>query len=175
MARRATAAEVRNLIGNLHRARHSLPEDDGKVGSGDGNDDTLRPRPSPARRPHYQSFGQPRTTAVCDPGEGSALRAGALAGRGSRIRTCDLKYPKLPRYQAALYPDFRSRRYHATHLRTRESRAVRQRTVSRSGPSGGDDRLGRAIQKKGIEKRHHQRDPLVADRIRGRNIDPVYH
>ena len=26
-------------------------------------------------------------------------------GRGSRIRTCDLKYPKLPRYQAALYPD----------------------------------------------------------------------
>jgi hypothetical protein len=28
-----------------------------------------------------------------------------LAGRGSRIRTCDLKYPKLPRYQAALYPE----------------------------------------------------------------------
>jgi hypothetical protein len=27
-----------------------------------------------------------------------------LAGRGSRIRTCDLEYPKLPRYQAALYP-----------------------------------------------------------------------
>ncbi len=27
-----------------------------------------------------------------------------LAGRGSRIRTCDLQYPKLPRYQAALYP-----------------------------------------------------------------------
>ena len=25
-------------------------------------------------------------------------------GRGSRIRTCDLQYPKLPRYQAALYP-----------------------------------------------------------------------
>src|SRR5712692_7550319 len=25
-------------------------------------------------------------------------------GRGSRIRTCDLKYPKLPRYQAAPYP-----------------------------------------------------------------------
>src|SRR5882762_7489068 len=25
-------------------------------------------------------------------------------GRGSRIRTCDLEYPKLPRYQAALYP-----------------------------------------------------------------------
>ncbi len=28
-------------------------------------------------------------------------------GRGSRIRTGDLKYPKLPRYRAALYPDFR--------------------------------------------------------------------
>jgi hypothetical protein len=25
-------------------------------------------------------------------------------GRGSRIRTCDLKYPKLPRYQTALCP-----------------------------------------------------------------------
>ena len=28
-----------------------------------------------------------------------------LLGRGSRIRTGDLQYPKLPRYQAALYPD----------------------------------------------------------------------
>jgi hypothetical protein len=27
-----------------------------------------------------------------------------LVGRGSRIRTCDLEYPKLPRYQTALYP-----------------------------------------------------------------------
>jgi hypothetical protein len=27
-----------------------------------------------------------------------------LLGRGSRIRTCDLKFPKLPRYRAALYP-----------------------------------------------------------------------
>jgi hypothetical protein len=25
-------------------------------------------------------------------------------GRGSRIRTGDLQYPKLPRYQTALYP-----------------------------------------------------------------------
>ena len=30
----------------------------------------------------------------------------SLDGRGSRIRTCDLKYPKLPRYRAALYPVF---------------------------------------------------------------------
>jgi hypothetical protein len=29
----------------------------------------------------------------------------ALFGRGSWIRTNDLQYPKLPRYQAALYPD----------------------------------------------------------------------
>jgi hypothetical protein len=28
-----------------------------------------------------------------------------LGGRGSWIRTNDLQYPKLPRYQAALYPD----------------------------------------------------------------------
>ena len=28
-----------------------------------------------------------------------------LNGRGSWIRTNDLQYPKLPRYQAALYPD----------------------------------------------------------------------
>jgi hypothetical protein len=28
-----------------------------------------------------------------------------LVGRGSWIRTNDLQYPKLPRYQAALYPD----------------------------------------------------------------------
>ncbi len=27
-----------------------------------------------------------------------------MTGRGSRIRTCGLKYPKLPRYRAALYP-----------------------------------------------------------------------
>src|SRR5215467_5175247 len=31
-------------------------------------------------------------------------RISGLAGRGSRIRTCDLEYPKLPRYQTALYP-----------------------------------------------------------------------
>jgi hypothetical protein len=29
-------------------------------------------------------------------------------GRGSWIRTNDLQYPKLPRYQAALYPDLRN-------------------------------------------------------------------
>jgi hypothetical protein len=28
-----------------------------------------------------------------------------IFGRGSWIRTNDLQYPKLPRYQAALYPD----------------------------------------------------------------------
>src|SRR5215510_482729 len=34
----------------------------------------------------------------------SARPKKSAAGRGSRIRTCDLKYPKLPRYQAAPYP-----------------------------------------------------------------------
>jgi hypothetical protein len=37
-----------------------------------------------------------------------------LAGRGSRIRTCDLQYPKLPRYQAALYPGPASRWIHVS-------------------------------------------------------------
>jgi hypothetical protein len=32
-------------------------------------------------------------------------RIEAWSGRGSWIRTNDLQYPKLPRYQAALYPD----------------------------------------------------------------------
>src|ERR1700739_2321498 len=31
-------------------------------------------------------------------------RKAVAGGRGSRIRTCDLQYPKLPRYQAAPYP-----------------------------------------------------------------------
>jgi hypothetical protein len=29
-----------------------------------------------------------------------------FVGRGSWIRTNDLQYPKLPRYQAALYPEY---------------------------------------------------------------------
>jgi hypothetical protein len=32
-------------------------------------------------------------------------RFNEVLGRGSWIRTNDLQYPKLPRYQAALYPD----------------------------------------------------------------------
>src|SRR5271165_3914823 len=35
----------------------------------------------------------------------AAWRINGLRGRGSWIRTNDLQYPKLPRYQAALYPD----------------------------------------------------------------------
>lgn len=35
-------------------------------------------------------------------------------GRGSWIRTNDLQYPKLPRYQAALYPDLLGRPRHYT-------------------------------------------------------------
>ena len=39
-------------------------------------------------------------------------------GRGSWIRTNDLQYPKLPRYQAALYPD-----YLGNHVDTRLKRS----------------------------------------------------
>ena len=41
-----------------------------------------------------------------------------LIGRGSWIRTNDLQYPKLPRYQAALYPDAAS----ITRLNGRQQR-----------------------------------------------------
>src|SRR6516225_11551883 len=36
--------------------------------------------------------------------EKNILALNNLIGRGTRIRTADLQYPKLPRYQAALYP-----------------------------------------------------------------------
>jgi hypothetical protein len=48
--------------------------------------------------------------AACDVDLGYALRPRVqprMLGRGSRIRTCGLKYPKLPRYRAAPYPDGR--------------------------------------------------------------------
>src|SRR5262252_904232 len=38
------------------------------------------------------------------------LAAPSRPGRGGRIRTGDLEYPKLPRYQAALRPDRRGGR-----------------------------------------------------------------
>jgi hypothetical protein len=40
-----------------------------------------------------------------------------FTGRGSWIRTNDLQYPKLPRYQAALYPDVQN-----GHVDTRSGR-----------------------------------------------------
>ena len=42
----------------------------------------------------------------------------SVFGRGSWIRTNDLQYPKLPRYQAALYPD-----YLGSHVDTRLKRS----------------------------------------------------
>jgi hypothetical protein len=42
-----------------------------------------------------------------------------MIGRGSWIRTNDLQYPKLPRYQAALYPDLKEDLVD-TRLRTRQ-------------------------------------------------------
>jgi hypothetical protein len=37
-------------------------------------------------------------------GNADIAESADFIGRGSRIRTCDLEYPKLPRYQTALYP-----------------------------------------------------------------------
>jgi hypothetical protein len=52
--------------------------------------------------------------------------SGDFFGRGSWIRTNDLQYPKLPRYQAALYPDIQGNDVD-TRLKSRQqggSRAV---------------------------------------------------
>jgi hypothetical protein len=51
----------------------------------------------------------------------------ALFGRGSWIRTNDLQYPKLPRYQAALYPDILKKRCGYTLGRTPARLAVSAR------------------------------------------------
>jgi hypothetical protein len=45
-------------------------------------------------------------------------------GRGSWIRTNDLQYPKLPRYQAALYPDC-PRETTSIHAKSAASKAGR--------------------------------------------------
>jgi hypothetical protein len=48
-----------------------------------------------------------------------------IIGRGTRIRTLDLQYPKLPRYQAALYPDNPRKRRRYT-LKPRAARRGRR-------------------------------------------------
>jgi hypothetical protein len=57
---------------------------------------------APKGIPHAAS--EPRAGIVPQTVGITLRRIKALAGRGSRIRTCDLEYPKLPRYQTALYP-----------------------------------------------------------------------
>src|SRR6478752_9233358 len=47
--------------------------------------------------------GPPRISRRLD--DSFLLQVLENAGRGSWIRTNDLQYPKLPRYQAALYPE----------------------------------------------------------------------
>jgi hypothetical protein len=47
-----------------------------------------------------------------------------IIGRGSWIRTNDLQYPKLPRYQAALYPDHVGKRRRYTLRPAPSRRAV---------------------------------------------------
>ena len=50
-------------------------------------------------------------------------------GRGTRIRTADLQYPKLPRYQAALYPGF----HRIASRYTLETSAARSELARRIG------------------------------------------
>jgi hypothetical protein len=53
-----------------------------------------------------------------------------LFGRGSWIRTNDLQYPKLPRYQAALYPEYPLGNDVDTRLR-RDQQAASGRFIGR--------------------------------------------
>jgi hypothetical protein len=72
-----------------------------------------------------------------------------LAGRGSRIRTCDLKYPKLPRYQAALYPVFaRVANMSAKREQGRDLRqtSVREHGAPARGPPARKAETGKADQ-----------------------------
>ncbi|BAM89763.1 hypothetical protein S58_37710 [Bradyrhizobium oligotrophicum S58] len=53
-------------------------------------------------------------------------------GRGSWIRTNDLQYPKLPRYQAALYPDI-FKRTDVLEAPSLHGRGLRSKTANRAG------------------------------------------
>jgi hypothetical protein len=71
--------------------------------------DELRP-PRKAREPSRTADDGGGTVRTARQKQGRIVRIAArgingLIGRGSWIRTNDLQYPKLPRYQAALYPD----------------------------------------------------------------------
>jgi hypothetical protein len=58
-----------------------------------------------------------------------------IFGRGSWIRTNDLQYPKLPRYQAALYPDL-CWEWTSIHGWTAASKALSRRRSARKRFSG---------------------------------------
>ena len=57
-----------------------------------------------------------------------------MNGRGSWIRTNDLQYPKLPRYQAALYPDLWNGQ--SIHAREPRSKALQARLNREKGALG---------------------------------------
>ena len=89
---------------------------------GEGNDVPLHPASTsgggPGKSPpsprYANSRAKPMTIAEQGKNQDSeslriaeknGRRFNKITGRGSWIRTNDLQYPKLPRYQAALYPD----------------------------------------------------------------------
>jgi hypothetical protein len=63
-----------------------------------------------------------------------------LDGRGTRIRTADLQYPKLPRYQAALYPDV-PRMMPSIHARAASSKQPKGRASKPYGKRFGPNLL----------------------------------
>src|SRR6185437_16194240 len=93
-------------------------------------------RRGPARAALDSAAGSRRTPAP----RGNSLKRGRF-GRGSWIRTNDLQYPKLPRYQAALYPDHWDRDVDTRSQRRQQGAAEPSGRASAHGLAG-PDRLG---------------------------------
>ena len=80
-----------------------------------------------------------------------------LIGRGSWIRTNDLQYPKLPRYQAALYPE-----YLGNHVDTRLKRCQQGWRIA----------VSPAVEQ-GMRHAVAGRDPVFLRRARGHLQNPL--
>ena len=104
-----------------------------------------------------------------------------LNGRGSWIRTNDLQYPKLPRYQAALYPDISEKPcgYTLQPAPARRrcgtcGREIRQRLPAQKPPGNrelerDEVRLNRFGHERGSPLPGGERSICVANRVRDRS------
>src|ERR1700685_2066399 len=80
-----------------------------------------------------------------------------FSGRGSRIWTCDLKYPKLPRYQAALYPVLRAVWLSCEAVANKGGRACAPRAPSSLlRRDDADVKLAQLLRRRGRRRAHEQ-------------------